>query len=209
MDECSSSKWFLGFDVKFMDLKMVLFFCLMLMLFCFWSMPLLCAAEQSASESIKTVKLAAVSGVKIKPVHKSKSDAFNLAVLKAADRYDVDAALIKAVIMAESGYNPTAVSRQGAKGLMQLMPRTARALGVKDAFNPVHNINGGVKYLRQLLNAFDENIRLALAAYNAGTSKVKRHRGIPPIKATRHYVKKVIAYYQHYKKEMAEKTGNA
>lgn len=209
MDECSSSKSVFGFDVKFMDLKMVLFFCLMLMLFCFWSMPLLCAAEQSASESIKTVKLAAVSGVKIKPVHKSKSDAFNLAVLKAADRYDVDAALIKAVIMAESGYNPTAVSRQGAKGLMQLMPRTARALGVKDAFNPVHNINGGVKYLRQLLNAFDENIRLALAAYNAGTSKVKRHRGIPPIKATRHYVKKVIAYYQHYKKEMAEKSSNA
>jgi soluble lytic murein transglycosylase-like protein len=123
-------------------------------------------------------------------------------ISSAADRYEVDPALIKAVIMAESAYNPKAVSKQGAKGLMQLMPRTARALGVKNAFNPAHNINGGVKYLRQLLDTFNDDAKLALAAYNAGTSKVKRHGGVPPIKATRNYVKRVFAYYHHYKAEM-------
>ena len=136
--------------------------------------------------------------ISITPVRKTKSDRFNRIINRAADRYKVDSALIKAIIMMESAYNPKAVSKQGAKGLMQLMPRTARALGVKNAFNPTHNINGGVKYLRQLLNTFDDNIQLALAAYNAGSSKVKRHGGIPPIKATRQYVKKVFAYYHHF-----------
>ena len=144
--------------------------------------------------------------ISITPVRKTKSDRFNRIINRAADRYKVDSALIKAVIMMESAYNPKAVSKQGAKGLMQLMPRTARALGVKNAFNPTHNINGGVKYLRQLLDTFDDNIQLALAAYNAGSSKVKRHGGIPPIKATRQYVKKVFAYYHHYKVERLPKT---
>jgi soluble lytic murein transglycosylase-like protein len=148
----------------------------------------------------------ASSSIAITPVRKSKSDRFNRVIKRAADRYEVDPALIKAVIMAESAYNPEAVSKQGAKGLMQLMPGTARALGVKNAFDPSHNINGGAKYLRQLLNTFDENIKLALAAYNAGISKVKRHGEVPPIKATQRYVKKVFAYYHHYKSEMADQT---
>jgi len=146
--------------------------------------------------------------ITIKPVEKNKSDRFNPMIKKAAEQYHVEPALIKAVIMAESAYNPRAVSRQGAIGLMQLMPKTAHALGVKNAFNPAHNINGGVKYLRKLLDAFNHNIKLALAAYNVGVAKVKQHGGIPPIKATRRYVKTVVAYYHHYKSLMVDKTEN-
>ena len=159
-----------------------------------------------SSETNKSPQLETLAGIDfdITPVPKSKSDRFDPMITKAADRHQVDSALIKAVIMAESSYNPKAVSKQGAKGLMQLMPETALSLGVKDVFNPAHNINGGVKYLRKLLDAFNENIKLALAAYNAGSGTVKRHGGIPPIKATRHYVKMVFAYYQYYKAEMAD-----
>ena len=163
-------------------------------------------ASPSKSHKIPHLTTLPSAGIAITPVRKSKSDRFNPMISRAANRYEVDSALIKAVIMAESAYNPKAVSKQGAKGLMQLMPRTARALGVKNAFNPAHNINGGVKYLRQLLDTFNNDAKLALAAYNAGSSKVKRHGGVPPIKATRHYVKKVFAYYHHYKAEMVRKT---
>ncbi len=168
-------------------------------------------AEPAETPSAKiqqnpSVETLASAPIIIKPVCKSKSDRFNPAIKRAADRYDVDPALIKAVIMAESAYNPKAVSKQGAEGLMQLMPGTARALGVENAFNPSHNINGGAKYLRKLLNAFDENIKLAVAAYNAGISAVKRLGAVPPIKATERYVKKVFAYYHHYKSEMVDKT---
>ncbi len=159
-----------------------------------------------AALDVSQGKTATDSPIAIKPVGRKKSDRFNETIETAAARYKIEPALIKAVIMAESAYDPKAVSKQGAKGLMQLMPKTARALGVKNAFDPVHNINGGVKYLRQMLDAFDHNVELALAAYNAGAGKVKRHGGIPPIKATRHYVNKVFAYYQHYKSEMAAKT---
>ncbi len=159
-------------------------------------------APPSKSRKIPHLTTLASAEIAIIPVRKSKSDRFNTMISSAADRYEVDPALIKAVIMAESTYNPKAVSKQGAEGLMQLMPRTARSLGVKNAFNPAHNINGGVKYLRQLLDAFNDDVKLALAAYNAGASKVRRHGGIPPIKATRYYVKKVFAYYHHYKAEM-------
>ncbi len=162
--------------------------------------------SRSKTEGISHHTTLANAGISITPVRKTKSDRFNRIISKAADRYKVDTALIKAVIMMESAYNPKAVSKQGAKGLMQLMPRTARALGVKNAFNPTHNINGGVKYLRQLLDAFDGDTKLALAAYNAGSSKVRRYGGIPPIKAIRVYVKKVFAYYHHYKVEMASRT---
>ena len=126
-----------------------------------------------------------------------KSEPFHPIIVKAASRYEVDPDLVKAIIMAESGYNPQAISSQGAKGLMQLMPRTAEALGVEDTFNPEHNVNGGVKYLKQLLKEFDHDIKLALAAYNAGSSRVRRHRGIPPIKATHYYVKRVLEHYQY------------
>ena len=132
-----------------------------------------------------------------------KRDAlFHSIILDAARRHRVNPALVKAIIMAESGYNPKAVSSRGAMGLMQLMPRTARSLGVEDGFDPARNINGGVRYLRQLLDKFDGDVKLALAAYNAGCKKVMQYRGIPPFKTTRYYIRKVMEYYRHYQKQM-------
>lgn len=133
---------------------------------------------------------------------KKEEGLFHPIILEAADRYDVDLALIKAIIMVESSYNPNAISRRGAKGLMQLMPKTAEALGVGDSFNPEHNINAGVRYFKKLLDQFDGDVKLALAAYNAGSRKVKKHNGVPPFKATRCYIEKVFKYHQYYKKQM-------
>lgn len=123
-------------------------------------------------------------------------------VIQTASRYQVDPALIKAIIMAESGYNAGAISKKGAKGLMQLMPRTAKALGVEDAFDPEQNITGGVRYFKQLVDQFNGDVTLALAAYNAGSRNVRHYQGIPPFKATRCYIKKVFKYYQVYKERM-------
>ena len=148
------------------------------------------------------------SDVVVSPALGKKSESFHPIILRAASRHELDPALIKAIIMVESRYNPHAVSKQGAKGLMQLMPGTARSLGVKDSFNPEHNVNGGAKYLKQLLDEFDDNLKFALAAYNAGSSKVRRYRGIPPIKATRHYVNRVFEYYQYYKNESVRETDD-
>ena len=127
---------------------------------------------------------------------------FQPIILKAANRYEVEPAMVMAIIMAESSYNPKAISKKGAQGLMQLMPTTARSLGVKDSFNPEHNINAGVRYFKKLLNQFDGDVELALAAYNAGGRKVREHRGIPPFGATRYYIKKVIKYYRYYKTQI-------
>jgi hypothetical protein len=124
-------------------------------------------------------------------------------VIQTASRHRVDPALVKAIIMAESGYNARAISKRGAKGLMQLMPATARALGVEDAFNPKQNISGGVRYFKQLVTQFDGDIKLALAAYNAGSRNVRHYQGIPPFKATRYYIKKVFKYYEIYKDQIA------
>lgn len=134
---------------------------------------------------------------------------FTPIIVQAANQHDIDPALIKAIIMAESGYNPQAVSKKGAKGLMQLMPKTAEALGVEDLFNPRHNINGGVKYFKHLLGLFEGDIELALAAYNAGIRRVREHQGIPPIGATKYYIDKVFEYYDHYKKENNGETKEA
>ena len=149
-------------------------------------------------------KLLAVKPDQILPIISlnSAERLFQPIVLKAADRYKVDPAMVMAIIMAESSYNPKAISKKGAKGLMQLMPTTARSLGVKDSFNPEHNINAGVRYFKKLLNQFDGDVELALAAYNAGSRKVREHSGIPPFGATRYYIKTVIKYYRYYKTQI-------
>jgi soluble lytic murein transglycosylase-like protein len=143
------------------------------------------------------------------PVHGKRAERlFHPLILQAANRHKIDPDLVRAIIMAESSYNPKAISKKGARGLMQLMPRTAEALGIEDVFDPEHNINAGVKYFKQLLNQFNGDIKLALAAYNAGSGNVRRYQGIPPFKATKIYVKKVFEYYNSYK-ELAEAMNRA
>ena len=115
-----------------------------------------------------------------------------------SEKYGVSSSLIKAVIHAESGYNPNAVSHKGASGLMQLMPGTAKSLNVNNSFDPKDNVEGGVKYLRFLLDTFRGDVSLALAAYNAGLSKVAKYGGIPPYAETRTYVNRVLSYMQSY-----------
>jgi len=119
-------------------------------------------------------------------------------IASCATKYGVNPCLIKAVIHAESGYNPNAVSRKGASGLMQLMPGTARSLKVNNSFDPQDNVEGGVKYLRFLLDTFRGDVSLAVAAYNAGLNKVARYGGIPPYNETRTYVNRVLSYMQSY-----------
>jgi len=122
-------------------------------------------------------------------------------IWKASQRYSVDYNLVRAIIKAESNFNPKAVSRAGAKGLMQLMPETASILQVNDSFHPEENIDGGVRYLRYLLNIYNDNLQLALAAYNAGEKAVFKYRGIPPYQETQTYVQRVLGYYQKYSRE--------
>lgn len=113
---------------------------------------------------------------------------------EAAEKYNVPVELLKAVGKAESNFRADAVSRCGAQGIMQLMPATAKGLGVKDAFDPEQNIMGGAKYISTLLKRYDGNTSLALAAYNAGSGNVAKYGGIPPFKETQNYVKKILGF---------------
>jgi soluble lytic murein transglycosylase-like protein len=113
-------------------------------------------------------------------------------IREISSRHGVDPGLVESVIRAESAFNPTAVSRTGARGLMQLMPKTALALGVRDSFNPRENIEGGVRHLRYLLDRYPGNVALAVAAYNAGEGAVDSYRGIPPYAETQQYVQRVL-----------------
>jgi len=113
-------------------------------------------------------------------------------IREVSARHGVDPILVESVIRAESAFNPTAVSRAGARGLMQLMPKTALALGVRDSFNPRENIDGGVRHLRYLLDRYPGNVALAVAAYNAGEGAVDSYRGIPPYAETQQYVQRVL-----------------
>lgn len=112
--------------------------------------------------------------------------------------HDVEPALVEAVILTESAYNPNAVSRKGARGLMQLMPATAKSYGVKNLHDPRENISGGIRLLRDLIDKYNGNLDLALAAYNAGETAVEKYRGIPPYAETIDYVAKVRKYYSQF-----------
>jgi soluble lytic murein transglycosylase-like protein len=124
---------------------------------------------------------------------------YDALIMKASEKHKIDPALIKAIIKAESNFNHRAVSRKGAKGLMQLMPATASSLQVQDSFHPENNIEGGVRYLRYLLNYFNGNLPLALAAYNAGENAVIKYRGIPPYRETQVYVQRVLSYLNKFR----------
>lgn len=132
------------------------------------------------------------------PIRTSKAR-YNQIVEEVARAYGLDGALLHAVISVESHYNPRALSRKGAAGLMQLMPETARRYGVSDTFDPAQNLHGGAKYLRDLLTLFNSDLNLALAAYNAGENAViKNGNRIPPFRETRNYVPRVLDYYRQY-----------
>ncbi len=127
-------------------------------------------------------------------------DRYDHLLREASERYGVSFPLLKALIKVESNFNPKAVSRAGALGLMQIMPDNIREFNINDPFDPRENIMGGARYLKKMLQRFNGELALALAAYNAGPSTVERFRTIPPIKETENYVKKVLKNYYLFKK---------
>jgi soluble lytic murein transglycosylase-like protein len=129
---------------------------------------------------------------------KANPEAYNPIIAHLCKKYDVEEALVKAVIRAESAFDPNAVSKKGAQGLMQLMPETARDLEVSNPLHPTQNLDGGIRYLRKLLDQFQGNLKLVLAAYNAGENAVVKYNNeIPPYEETRTYVDRVLNYYQN------------
>jgi soluble lytic murein transglycosylase-like protein len=126
---------------------------------------------------------------------------FSPLVEQAAREHQIDQALLRAVIAVESGYDPNAVSHKGAVGLMQLMPQTARRYGVRNMYDPAQNIQGGARYLRDLMGKFNNDLPLVLAAYNAGEDAIAQHGNrIPPYRETRSYVPRVLNFYRQYQR---------
>ena len=132
------------------------------------------------------------------PVFREPPATYDRLIQRYADEYGVEFALVKAIMQAESAFNPYAVSHKGARGLMQMMPSTAGRYGVQDIYNPRENIRAAVQHLKYLFDTFDHRPVLVIAAYNAGENAVKQHRGIPPYEETENYVKKVLQYKRQY-----------
>ncbi len=130
----------------------------------------------------------------------SSSTRYDHLIAEASRRYGVNEPLLKAMIKAESNFNPRAVSKKGAKGLMQLMPENIRAFRVKDPFDPRENIMGGARYFKRMINRYGGKLSLAIAAYNAGPEKVDQYRRVPPYKETQDFVERVLKYYRVFQK---------
>ena len=133
------------------------------------------------------------------PTSRAFNASYDSLIRTASGRHSVDADLVRAVIKTESDFNAAARSHKGAMGLMQLMPDTARLHNVLDAYDPGENVEGGVRHLRMLLDRYQGNLELSLAAYNAGSGAVEKHRGIPPYIETREYVRRVLHFYDQYR----------
>ncbi|MFZ0611214.1 MAG: lytic transglycosylase domain-containing protein [Desulfobacterales bacterium] len=140
--------------------------------------------------------------VKEKTVYSAQvysSDSFEECIRQASVRYNISHPLLKAVIKAESDFNPRARSKKGAMGLMQIMPANIKAMNISNPFDPLENILGGARYLREMLDRFDGHLPLSLAAYNAGPTAVERYNNqVPPYKETEEYVKRVLKFYSSY-----------
>ena len=134
---------------------------------------------------------------KVNPKYSSKK--YDNLISDASQRHGVSFPLLKAIIKAESDFDPKAVSKKGAKGLMQIMPENFKRLGIKDPFNPSENIDGGARYFKQMFDRFKGKLALSLAAYNAGPTAVDRYKTIPPFEETEEYVRRVLKYYYNYK----------
>ena len=152
-------------------------------------------AAQAADQTQKTTPVQEFQGILKNGLNAIKEDMDSI-FEEASALYQIPSKLLRAVAKAESGFNPKAVSKAGAMGVMQLMPGTARSLGVSDPYNARQNILGGAKYLKQNLDRFGGDVSLALAAYNAGPNSVTKYGGIPPYKETQNYVAKITGYMQ-------------